>query len=368
MKKFILKIGQFSHSSKDLIINQMVTSSKLGYEKNNSFQSQFGISFLRILATLSVIVIHVSGPLVVKFGEISSFDWNVANFYDSISRYSVPLFFMISGSLLLSQDYGFIEFLKKRVGKILPPFLFWSLMYSILNRYVFISEVFNVSKVVKDVLYGSEYHFWFIYALIGVYLFTPILQNWIKNALQKEILYVLIIWILTLIINIPGLKIYFPRIDLSYFSGFLGYFILGYYLKQYIAKEKLISVLLIIFGGLITILGTYFFSINDAKFYSYFYEYLNLNTLMVSSGIFLLFKKIEISNEKINLIVLNLNQCCFGIYLIHPLVLKLLILIGLDVHILNPVVSILIVSIGCFLVCFFIISCLKKLKYGYLIS
>jgi surface polysaccharide O-acyltransferase-like enzyme len=368
MKKLIFKIGQFPHLSKDFIITQMVTSSKLGYEKNNSFQTPFGISFLRILATLSVIVIHVSGPLVVKFGEISSFDWNVANFFDSISRYSVPVFFMISGSLLLGQDYGFIEFLKKRLGKILPPFLFWSLMYSILNRYVFSSEIFNVSKVVKDMFYGSEYHLWFIYTLIGVYLFTPILQKWIKNALQKEILYVLIIWILTLIIDIPGLKIYFPRIDFSYFSGFLGYFVLGYYLKQYSAKEKLIPVLFVILGVLITILGTYIFTVKNAKFYYYFYEYLNLNTLMVSSGVFLLFKKMEISNKKINSIVINLNQCCFGIYLIHPLVLKLFKLSGLDVYVLSPVVSILIVSIVCFLLCFFIISCLKKLKYGYLIS
>lgn len=368
MKKLIFKIGQFPYLSKGFIITQMVISSKLGYEKNNAFQTQFGISFLRILATLSVIIIHVSGSLVVKYGEISSFDWNVANFFDSISRYSVPVFFMISGSLLLSQDYGFIEFLTKRLGKVLPPFLFWSLMYSVLNRYIFTGEAFRISKVVKDIFYGSEYHLWFIYALIGVYLFTPILQKWIKDASQKEVLYVLTIWLLTLIIGIPGLKKYFPQIDLSYFSGFLGYFVLGYYLKQCSAKEKLIPVLFVIFGSLITILGTYIFTINNAKFYSYFYEYLNLNTLMVSIGVFLLLKRIEISNKRINLIVFKLNECCFGIYLIHPLVLKLFTLIGLDVYILSPVISILMVSILCFLFCFFIISCFRKLKYGYLIS
>jgi len=368
MKKLIFKTGQFPQLSKDLNITQMLTSSKLGLEENNSYQTHFGISSLRILATLSVIVIHVSGPLVVKFGEISSFDWNVAIFFDSISRYSVPVFFMISGFLLLGQDYGFREFLKKRLGKIVPPFLFWSLMYSVLNRYVFSSEIFNVSKVVKDIFYGSEYHLWFIYALIGVYLFTPILQKWIKYASQKEVLYVLIIWVLTLIIEVPGLKIYFPRIDLSYFSGFLGYFVLGYYLKQYNAKEKLIPVLFVIFGGLITILGTYFFTIKNAKVYFYFSEYLNLNTLMVSSGIFLLFKKIEISNKRINSIVFKLNEYCFGIYLIHPLALDLFALIGLDVYIVSPIISILMVSIVCFLFCFFIVSCFKKLKYGYLIS
>ncbi|ALJ04596.1 hypothetical protein APS56_05335 [Pseudalgibacter alginicilyticus] len=60
-------------------------------------QRQFGLSFLRILATFSVIFIHVSVPLVVKFGKISTIDWHVANFFDSMSRYAVPMFFMISG-------------------------------------------------------------------------------------------------------------------------------------------------------------------------------------------------------------------------------------------------------------------------------
>ena len=74
-------------------------------EKQNAFQKQqFGISFLRVLATFSVIVIHVSGPLVVKFGDISLFDWHVANFFDSISRYAIPMFFIISGALLLDKD------------------------------------------------------------------------------------------------------------------------------------------------------------------------------------------------------------------------------------------------------------------------
>jgi len=337
-------------------------------DANVTYQTQFGLSFLRILATFSVIIIHVSAPLVVRFGEISFFDWNVANFFDSISRYSVPMFFMISGSLLLSKDYGIVGFLKKRLGKIVPPFLFWSLIYSLFNRYVLNNELLVITKVVKDIFYGSEYHLWFIYALIGVYLITPILRKWIKSASQKEILYVLVIWILTLIIGIPGMRIYFPKIDLSYFSGFLGYFVLGYYLKQFGTKEKFIPVLSILLGVIITISATYIFTIKNGKFYEYFYEYLSLNALFVASGIFLLFNKMTNSNERINSIVFKLNQSCFGIYLIHPLVLKLFALISFDVYILSPIISILIVSLTCFLFCFFIISCFKKLKYGYLIS
>jgi surface polysaccharide O-acyltransferase-like enzyme len=332
-----------------------------------SFPMQFGLSFLRILATFSVIIIHVSGPLVMKFGKISFFDWNVANFFDSISRYSVPIFFMISGALLLNKDYELIDFLKKRLGMILPPFIIWSLIYSFSNRYLFAEESFNFLKVVKDVFYGSKYHLWFIYTLLGVYLTVPILRKWIKNASPKEIQYVLIIWLLTLILTIPCVNIYFPKIDLTYFSGFIGYFVLGYYLSLFNFK-RIISILFVVLGVAVTIIGTYYFTVKNSKFYYYFYEYLCLNTFLVSSGVFMLFNKASCSNKNVHFVIGQLNQVCFGIYLMHPLVLALFNLIGFDVSIANPIISILLVALACFLICAAIVFCFKKLKYGYLIA
>lgn len=335
--------------------------------ENSSFQEQIGIATLRILATFSVIMIHVSGPLVVNFGNISMIDWNIANFFDSISRYSVPVFFMISGALLLNKDYELVNFLKRRFGKILPPFLIWLLIYSFTNRYVFSEEVFDFMKIMKDVFFGSEDHLWFVYSLLGVYLAVPILRKWIKHANKKEILYVLIIWLITIVLTIPTLKNYFPKIDLTYFSGFIGYFILGYYLSLFQIK-RIIPIMLIILGVIITIFGTYYFTVKNSEFYYYFYEYLCLNTLMVSSGMFMLCNKISSSDRKVVLVVEQVNQTCFGIYLMHPMVLKLFILIGFDVYIFTPIISILLITIVCFLTCFVIIFYLKKLKYGYLFA
>lgn len=331
-------------------------------------QTNFGISILRILATLSVIVIHVSGSLVVKFGKISNFDWNVANFYDSISRYAVPVFFMISGSLLLGREFETKDFLKNRLGKILPPFLFWSLFYSLFNRYVFNHETFNVSKVVRDVFYGSENHLWFVYALIGVYLIAPIFQKWIHFSKKNDIRYFLIIWIITLFLTIPGIAIYFPKINFLYFSGFLGYFILGFYLKKHVKSQKWISCLLILIGVLITIFGTYYFSYKSNKFYDYFYEYLSLNALMISTGVFLLFNNIEDINDKIKPITSKLNECSFGIYLIHPFVINIFALLGIFAYFANPIFGILIISLACFLVSFIIVFIIKKIKFGHLIA
>lgn len=334
--------------------------------ENTSSETQFGLSCLRILATFSVVIIHVSGPLVVKFGKISFLDWNVANFFDSISRYSVPMFFMISGALLLNKDYSLKCFFGKRLGKVLPPFLIWSLIYSVFNRYIFKEEPFNVIKIIKDVFYGAEYHLWFVYTLLGVYLTVPILRKWIKDATVKEMKYVLIIWLVTLILTIPNLKVYFFKIDLSFFSGFIGYFILGYYLSLF-KFRKIVSVFLIVLGNIITIIGTYYFTIKTFKFYYYFYEYLCINTFLVSSGMFMFFNKMITTNKKVDLIAQQVNQTCFGIYLIHPLMLKMFKLINFDLEITTPVISIPLVGLSCFILCFAFVFLFKKLKYSEII-
>ncbi|WP_248723502.1 acyltransferase [Seonamhaeicola sp. ML3] len=331
-------------------------------------ENQFGISLLRIISTISVIIIHVSGPLVVQYGEISQFKWNVANVFDSFSRYSIPMFFMISGALLLNRDYNLKDFLKKRFIKILPAFLVWSLVYSIANRYFFNNEIFDLKKVFRDIFYGSEYHLWFVYVLLGLYLFTPILRPWIKNATSKNVLYVLGVWVVTLFAAIPVLNNYLPKIDLAYFSGFIGYFILGFYLTNWNTKSRLMAVLAIVSGLSITVLGTYFMTIRNGGFYDFFYEYLSLNALMVSYGVFVSLNKIKPSNIRVNRISNIVSQCCYGIFLMHPLVLKLFNLIGFNVYLMNPLLSIALVSVTCFLTCFIIVFGLRQLKIGYLIS
>ncbi len=332
-----------------------------------NYQTNYGIFFLRILATFSVIIIHISGPIVVKFGKISNFEWNVANFYDSISRYAVPIFFMISGSLLLSRTFEIKDFLKNRLGKIIPPFLFWSLFYSLFNRYILNYESFEITKVVKDVFYGSEYHLWFVFTLIGLYLITPIFQKWIQIGKENDIKYFLIIWIITLFITIPGVVIYFPKINLTYFSGFLGYFVLGFYLINYLKIAKWISYLLIFIGVVITFFGTYYFTNKNMVFYDYFYEYLSINALLVAVGVFSLFNRIKNVNQKIKPILLKISDCCFGIYLIHPLVIVVFSRIGVFNFLIHPIIDILIASIACFCVCLFSVFIIKKIKFGRLI-
>ncbi len=331
-------------------------------------QKQDWITYLRVFATIAVILIHVVASILNKYEEIPIEHWWIGNIYDSIVRCSVPLFFMISGALLLSKDYELEFFIKKRFLRIIPPFLFWSFIYIAYDLY-FHSDgqltFLGVSKTItQSLLKGSQFHLWFVYAILGLYLFVPILRRWVKAAPRKEILFFLIIWFLTLLAKIPFVKPFFPKIDLVNFTGYLGYFVLGYYLLQVPPKRKFMPAMLIFLGLIVTIFGTYWVTESDGSFSSVFYKYLSPNVLMVSIGVFLIMRTVSISNVRLNKVLSFISSNSFGIYLVHVLVLYFLRMVGVDWTIFNPLVSVPLVTIICLLISAGIIALLKTTKWG----
>ena len=87
------------------------------------------IDNLRILATISVIFLHVSSPLLYNFEGKEDLNWWTGNIYDGTVRFCVPVFVMLTGSLMLSKDYDLNDFLKIKLMRIIIPFLFWSVIY-----------------------------------------------------------------------------------------------------------------------------------------------------------------------------------------------------------------------------------------------
>ncbi|TDO77469.1 acyltransferase-like protein [Flavobacterium chryseum] len=163
------------------------------------------ISNLRVIAVFAVVFVHTASPLVTKFSELPSESWHVANFYDSIARFCVPIFVMISGALLLNKDYEIGTFFKKRFLRIGFPFLFWSIcyvLYSIFikpNNYQKTHFFEILKKLIRSLYFGSAYHLWYVYMLFGLILIIPILNAWIVRAKKNEIPYFLLLWFLTLL-------------------------------------------------------------------------------------------------------------------------------------------------------------------------
>jgi len=327
---------------------------------------------LRVISTIAVIILHVSAPILYEYGKISEESWHIGNFYDGMVRFCVPVFFMLSGALLLGKDYDLSSFLKKRFWRIIPPLIFWSLIY-IFYDYILVGEKYFtliefIKMVIKNLFYGSKFHLWFIYTLLGLYLFIPILRKWIKNSGNKEIVYFLIIWVLTIIYSIPHFNIYLPKVPLTNFTGYIGYFVLGYFLSNLTIKNKYVPIMFILIGMSITIYGTYYLTLKNNEYSEYFYGYLTPNVLLSSMGIFLLFKNFVIKNKRIRKVILFFSKHSFGIYLVHVFILALLNSVGINWKLTDTIISIPITAVICFLLSSLIIYLLRKVRYGTYIS
>ncbi|TKC05662.1 hypothetical protein FA048_18290 [Pedobacter polaris] len=325
---------------------------------------------LRVIATISVIFLHVAAPFLYKFTKISGFNWWTANVYDSLVRFSVPIFVMITGALLLPKDYQLNDYLKKRVVRIIFPFLFWISIYSIHVLYL-LKNGFKLPFLQMLTIgsttfaYRTTYHFWYIYMIIGIYLFIPILSKWIKNAKEKEIHYFLLLWIVAIIIAQPLFSKYVPDFNLQYFAGFIGYVVLGYYLSirnfENVKHIKAIALLIFATGVLLTVFGTYFLSLISGRFVIDLYTYFSPNVIIAAVGLFLFFKHINLANPIWKAIRKFINKHSFGIYFIHILVLFYLNKSGINGAVLGPAFGIPFATLACLCISGLMIYLLKKI-------
>lgn len=326
---------------------------------------------LRAFATVCVIMLHVAAPILYKFGSVIDYVWWVGNIVDSTVRFCVPAFLMLSGALLLGKDYALGDFIKKRFIRILYPFLFWSIIYIASNLIYKFNSGANMSyaEIGKHVFMllkkKPSYHLWFVYMILGIYLFMPIISKWIRNTDEKGILYFLGIWFATTIIGLPVVAQYMPEIDLKYFAGYMGFPILGYYLstKQFSINIKPIAVLLFVFGVVVTAVGNYYLSNLQGRFNGTLYSYLKPNIVIASAAMFLLFKPIVVRNSILNHLIKIISTYSFGIYLAHVLVLTFLAEMKINWAFIDPVFGILFTTIVCLAISTVLVYLINKIPF-----
>lgn len=85
------------------------------------------LDYLRVFSMICVIIMHVSASALSK--EINT-TWQILNIFTSFSFIAVPLFFMISGAVILSSPNTENPWytLRKRIPKLLIPLIVWSMI------------------------------------------------------------------------------------------------------------------------------------------------------------------------------------------------------------------------------------------------
>jgi surface polysaccharide O-acyltransferase-like enzyme len=328
------------------------------------------INSLRLIALLAVIVLHVSAIPLGQYGHVPLNTWLIADLYNALVRFAVPVFVMITGALLLHREYELGSFLKKRLSRVVVPFLFWSLVYVGYSWYneelVFDADTWTNTKLVLHQLkYGSSYHLWYVYMLIGLYFFIPIISKFVRNATKREIEYFLVMWLLVMLLAQPILSRYNPQVDLHYFAGYAGYLVLGHYLTFHINYSKRLLIWLwVLFVGTIALItvGTYLLY-KYTTLITVLYEPLGPSIVLLASIIFLLgrFTKVQLPASIIKAKDFA-NQYNFGIYLSHALILYFLDdPLGISFKLCAPIISIPATAIICFILSLLLVWLLSKL-------
>ncbi|HTP41371.1 MAG TPA: acyltransferase family protein [Nitrospiria bacterium] len=295
---------------------------------------QIWVEYIRVVATFCVVILHTSAPLLTKYNMLPKSHWMIGNIFDSSARMSVPIFFMLSGYLLLEKDEPLNIFFKKRFNKVGIPLIVWSLIYIPWNDYYREWPKISIYELYEIVLTPTYYHLWFLYAIIGIYLIMPILRVVVQQSSKSLLYYYILIWFLaaSIIPTVEKITGVMSRIDLLAISGFSGYLVLGLLLgKIQLTKRSAVAAGFLSVGCvIITITGTYLLIVrNNGIFSNNYYDYLSPQIVISSVTIFVLIKYIVVnvrafSNERLLSIIESISFASLGIYLIHPIFIDLL--------------------------------------------
>lgn len=335
------------------------------------------MDLIRTIAIVLVILLHASiepvPAIVTGYDSNVVVQWWSVNIYDSLARPCVPLFVMLSGALLLQPskvDEPLKVFFKKRVSRIVPPFVFWMVAYFVWRAFVN-GETLSLYSIGEGIIWGPYIHFWFIYMLIGLYLITPFLRVLVAHASRRLIRYFLVLWLVgTAVVPLLGLFVdYSLNNSVFLLTGYVGYYVLGLYLLQVHVKKTVLLAGFI--GGFVwTAVGTYIVTATvGGSQQFFFYDNLSLSVILTSVTLFLLLSTVQIEKinrfPRLNRLLHFISQNSLGIYLFHFMVIETLqngyLGLRISVTTLNPIVGIPLLTGITLLICLLVIYPLRKI-------
>lgn len=332
------------------------------------------VNALRVFSVFAVILIHVSSPVVEKLRDIYSMEWWLVNLFISCLRWAVPVFVLISGSLLLdpAKDETIRIFMKKRADRILIPLIFWSAFYALEDK---LNNNASTELILWKIFNGvPSLHLWYLYMLLGLYLFTPALRTYVKHSSYGERTYFLLTAFAISAIFALYFHIYSREVNVAFlkFLPFIAYFVCGYHLKKMDLKRISLRplVLLIIFCMIFEAGATgALLKYGKSEFtWDLLYEHLSPSLIIMSISIFLLFLKLDtlpgITSSATYKILGKLAPYSFGIYLLHmAIIIQLGKITGISAYYHGPIMGIWTTTALTFFISFVIVFIIAKIPY-----
>ena len=307
---------------------------------------------LRFFAILTIILLHIIALFRWKNFNVNQTNYFILTFLDSFTRVGIPIFFMLTGSLMFNKkDEKYKDFFTKRVLKLIIAYFSFCLVYYVYNVLTGVYS-FSIYEFLRLSTSGSiAYHLWFMPIIIIIYIFIPFIKKIVLNLNNKE-LFNMISIIFVLGNCLIGIEAILERYNyyllgnftLPYLITYTNYLFIGYYLSQNELKinKKLViaSIISIILIPLLTLLVSTN-TLNDV-----FLNSVSPLVVLPSVLVFLLFKNSKVEVTKLDqFIIRNINNI-FYVYLIHALIINIIQLLfkGINTN-MNIIIDLLLIPL-----------------------
>lgn len=329
--------------------------------------------YLRVFATFAVMILHISAQNWYST-DINGVQWQIFNFFESITRWGVPVFLMISGALFLNRDITIKKIYTKYILRMITSYFIWSAIYALF-------AVGSTQDKITE-FWSGHYHMWFILMIIGTYMCIPCIKLIISN--EHDLKYYLLLTFLfafaipefitfskdfgnELVIKTANIiKQYVNTMNLNIFLGYTSYFILGYYINKITLNKKQRLIIYILGGlGFISTIGlSSIITLKTQTPSKNYYGNFTVNMFLEAFAVFTWFKYKKYNNHKLNVFIQKLSKYSFGAYLIHALVIEQLdFCLGLNTLSFDPTFSVIFIGVLVFIIAFSISAILNQLPF-----
>lgn len=298
-------------------------------------EKKYHIEILRIICIILVVFNHTSPNGYMAFvGEENIVLYYLYMFASVLCKIAVPVFFMISGALLLGKEEPISVLLKKRVLRMLVILLVISVPY-----YLWLSTDKNlgIGSYFRTIYtQPASTALWYLYSYIGFLLMLPLLRKMVKSMGQTEYSYLFLINIVFNfgVLIVEGILLEDQQIS-SHFSipiltqnniffPLIGYYIENVMDKKYCTgKNRIVSILISILSICLTCLivsnNSYSgdLSIDITKYDNFF----GILICIPAASLYFNMKKVIKSNynNRKRVIIEQLGSAVFGVYLIEKI-------------------------------------------------
>lgn len=330
-------------------------------EKTRETERVFYLDYLRIVSVAAMMLLHISAQNWENM-ELNTPVWMLFGALNGATRWCVPVFLMISGALFLNSQRSIRikRLLLHNVLRVFTAFIFWACIYSFID--------FLNGKLAKEAVlsaFSGHYHMWFLFLIAGLYLVSPLLKCIVENEYVLKY-YLVCFCVLDFaipclldclaLIRIPhtadtimAAQLAFSRL-LDYLPAeSVFYFVLGSCLaSKEIPKPVRLALYAIGTAGYISaVLLTREQSHLSACVDLTFLKNSSVNVLAMSVAVFV-FGKYGMSKlnpeKRLRDFVTHMSQCCFGMYLVHALIIEILNeRFGLNTLTFQPMLSVLLI-------------------------